>query len=293
MRYPIAAAALLASLSLGHAPALADDMNVSVRSGHEVRTCEDLEVKFDGRPAATAVDQLTAPGAQKLTVHGSRNGGVYVFGEARQDFSISVCKAAAPASAGGSASALDQVRASLSGGTLSAAGPGSDGWVVYFIINAPAQANLDLDVTNGPLHVAHVTGATTARSQNGPIRLLDVGGRVSARAENGPIAYEGGSGTIELDVQNGPLAVRLAGSKWADGSLTATAQNGPVKLQVPRGFGSGVRVRSSPHSPWKCQGCDDGRRTWDDSSRSVELGSGPVAVTLSTVNGPVAVDMTR
>ena len=289
MRYPIATAALLASLSLGQAPAFADDMNVSVRSGHEVRTCGDLEVTFDGRPAVTAVDQLTAPGAQKLTVHGSRNGGVYLFGGARQDFSISVCKAAA----GGSASALDQVKASLSGGTLTASGPGSEGWVVYFIIDAPAQADLDLDVTNGPLHVAHVTGAMTARSQNGPIRLLDVGGRVSARTQNGPLAYEGRSGTIQLEVENGPLAVRLAGSKWADGSLTATAQNGPVKLQVPRGFASGVRVRSSPHSPWKCQGCDDGRRTWDDSSRSVELGSGPVAVTLSTVNGPVAVDMTR
>ena len=289
MRYPIATAALLASLSLGQAPAFADDMNVSVRSGHEVRTCGDLEVTFDGRPAVTAVDQLTAPAAQKLTVHGSRNGGVYILGETRQDFSISVCKAAA----GGSASALDQVKASLSGGTLTASGPGSEGWVVYFIIDAPAQADLDLDVTNGPLHVAHVTGAMTARSQNGPIRLLDVGGRVSARTQNGPLAYEGGSGTIELEVQNGPLAVRLSGSKWADGSLTATAQNGPVKLQVPRGFASGVRVRSSPHSPWKCQGCDDGRRTWDDSSRSVELGSGPVAVTLSTVNGPVAVDMTR
>jgi len=289
MRYPIATAALLASLSLGQAPAFADDMNVSVRSGHEVRTCGDLEVTFDGRPAVTAVDQLTAPAAQKLTVHGSRNGGVYLFGGARQDFSISVCKAAA----GGSASALDQVKASLSGGTLTASGPGSEGWVVYFIIDAPAQADLDLDVTNGPLHVAHVTGAMTARSQNGPIRLLDVGGRVSARTQNGPLAYEGRSGTIQLEVENGPLAVRLAGSKWADGSLTATAQNGPVKLQVPRGFASGVRVRSSPHSPWKCQGCDDGRRTWDDSSRSVELGSGPVAVTLSTVNGPVAVDMTR
>ena len=115
---------------------------------------------------------------------------------------------------------------------------------------------------------------------------------MSARTENGPIAYEGGSGTIDLEAQNGPLAVRLAGSKWADGSLTARAQNGPVKLQVPRGFASGVRVRSSQHSPWKCQGCD-GRRTWDDASRSVEFGSGPVAVTLSTVNGPVAVDMTR
>jgi hypothetical protein len=293
MRYPIAAAAVLASLALAQRPAAAHDMNVSVRTGHEVRTCEDLDVTFDGRPAVTAVDRLTAPGAQKLTVKGSRNGGVYVFGGARTDFAISVCKAAAPAAAGGSASSLDQVRAGVSGGTLTATGPGSDGWVVYFIIDAPTRADLDLDVTNGPMHVAHISGTTTARGQNGPIKLLDVTGRVSARTENGPIAYEGGSGTVDLQAQNGPLAVRLSGSTWADGSLTATAQNGPVNLRVPRGFASGVRVRTSQHSPFNCRGCDGGRRTWDDSSRSVELGSGPVAVTLSTVNGPVAVDMTK
>jgi hypothetical protein len=292
MRYPTAAAALLASLTLAPRPASADDMNVSVRNGHEVRTCEDLEVTFDHRPAVTAVEHLTAPGAQKLTVHASRNGGVYVFGGARQDFAISACKAAAPGSTGGSGS-LEQVRASVSGGTLTATGPGSDGWIVYFIIDAPTKADLDLDVTNGPIQVAQIAGAMTARAQNGPINLLEVSGRVSARTENGPIAYEGGSGTIDLQAQNGPVAVRLTGSKWADGSLTAKAQNGPVNLRVPRGFASGVSVRSSEHSPWMCKGCDDGRRTWNDSSRSVELGSGPVAVTLSTENGPVAVDMTK
>lgn len=292
MHYPIAAA-LLASLPLVQRPASAHDMKVSVRTGHEVRTCADLEVTFDDRPAVTAAEHLTAPRAQKLTVQATHNGGVYVFGGTRPDFAISACKAAAPASAGGSASSLEQVRASLVGGTLTATGPASGGWVVYFIIDAPAQADLDLEASNGPIHVAQIAGATTARAQNGPIKLLNVSGRVSARTENGPIAYEGGGGTIELTAQNGPLAVRLTGSKWATGSLTATAQNGPVKLRVPRGFTSGVRVRSSQHSPWKCQGCDDGRRTWDDSSRSIELGSGPVAVTLSTVNGPVAVDLMK
>jgi hypothetical protein len=292
MPYPIATAALLASLTLVPRSASAQDMRVSVRDGHEVRTCADLEVTFDHRPAVTAVDHLTAPGAQKLTVHASHNGGVYVFGGARPDFAISACKAAAP-SAGGGAGALEQVHASLNGGTLTAAGPGSDGWIVYFIIDAPTKADLDLEASNGPIHVAQITGATTARAQNGPINLVGVSGHVSARTENGPIAYEGGSGTVELTAQNGPVAVRLAGSKWADGSLTASAQNGPVHLQAPRGFASGVRVRSSQHSPWACQGCDDGRRTWDGSSRSVEFGSGPVAVTLSTVNGPVAVDLTK
>src|SRR5690349_5685093 len=86
MRHPIAAAALLVSLPFAPRPAAADGMNVSVRSGETVRTCDDLDVTFDGRPAATAVDRLTAPGAQKLTVHASRNGGVYVFGGSRSDF---------------------------------------------------------------------------------------------------------------------------------------------------------------------------------------------------------------
>lgn len=290
MRYSIAAAVVLASVALVDRPAAAEGMNVSIRGDREVRTCDDLTVTFDGRPAIIAVDTLTAPGGQKLTVHGSRNGGVYVFGEARQDFGIMVCKAAAPS---GGADALAQVRASLSGGTVSATGPSTDRWVVYFIVNAPTRADLDLDVVNGPMHIARITGTTNVRAQNGPIKLLDVSGRVTARTENGPMSFEGGSGTIELEAQNGPLSVRLAGSKWADGSLTAAAKNGPVHLQVPRGFASGVRVKSSEHSPWKCSGCDGGRRSWDDSSRSVELGSGPVAVTLSTVNGPVAVDMTR
>ena len=44
MRQSIAAAALLASLPLGLRPALAQNLNVSVRSGHDVRTCDDLEV---------------------------------------------------------------------------------------------------------------------------------------------------------------------------------------------------------------------------------------------------------
>jgi len=286
-----AAAALLAPLTLVPRPALAhDNVSVQVRHGHEVRTCDDLEVTFDDRPAVTAVDRLTAPGAQKLTVHASRNGGLYVFGGSRTDFAISVCKAAAPSAGDG---VLQQLKATLSGGTLTATGPGSDGWIVYFIIEGPAKADLDLEATNGPIQAAQITGSITVRAQNGPIKLAGVSGHVSASAQNGPIAYEGGSGTVQLTVQNGPLAVKLAGDKWADGALTATAQNGPVHLQAPRGFASGVRVRSSEHSPWKCDGCEGGRRTWDDSSRSVEFGTGPVAVTLSTVNGPVKVDLTK
>jgi hypothetical protein len=287
MRHTVTTAVLLTALSFVPASASADGMRVSVRPGQEVRTCDDLEVSFDGRAAVRSVDRLTAPGAQKLAVQAARNGGVYVWGGSRSEFAITVCKAAAHQAS------LDHLRAGLGGGTLTATGPASSDWVVYFIVDAPARASIELESTNGPLQVAHVTGSTTARAKNGPIKLLDVSGRVSAKAENGPIAYDGASGTVELATENGPLAVRLAVDKWADGTLTASAQNGPVKLQVPPAFASGVRVRSSQHSPWNCRGCGNARRTWDDGSRSIEFGSGPVAVTLSTVNGPVAVDQSR
>ena len=156
MRYPIAAAALLASVALVQRPAAADDMNVSVRSNHDVRSCDDLDITFDDRPAIRGVDQLTAPGTQKLSVQSQQNGGVYVFGEARTDFAISACKAV---SASRGASALDKVRATVDGGRLSATGPGSDGWIVYFIVHAPTKADLDLNANNGPIHVAHVNSS--------------------------------------------------------------------------------------------------------------------------------------
>ena len=66
-----------------------------------------------------------------------------------------------------------------------------------------------------------------------------------------------------------------------------------MKVEVPRDFRSGVRVSSSNFSPWKCEACASGKRDWNDQSRSIEIGSGPVAVTVSTVNGPVAVDWSR
>ena len=131
-----------------------------------------------------------------------------------------------------------------------------------------------------------------ARTTNGPINLANVSGTVTARAQNGPVKFVGSTGAVDLETQNGPIGVRLDGERWTTGSLTAHAQNGPVKVEVPQNFASGVRVESSTHAPWKCRGtaCESAKRSWDDGSRWIELGRGPVAVRVATVNGPVAVD---
>ena len=93
-----------------------------------------------------------------------------------------------------------------------------------------------------------------------------------------------------METSNGPISVKLDGQRW-DGRLTARAQNGPLTLSVPSGYQSGVEISSSFHSPWSCQveACRNGNRDWDERSRSLRIGSDPVVVKLTTVNGPVTI----
>ena len=111
-----------------------------------------------------------------------------------------------------------------------------------------------------------------------------------ARAQNGPISVTGSRGEFDIETSNGPIDVRLSGRRW-DGHLTARASNGPLSLRVPAGYQSGVEVTSSNHSPWSCRAsaCAGGNRDRDERTRSLRLGTDPVVVRLSTVNGPVTV----
>jgi hypothetical protein len=265
--------------------------NISTRSmSDDVRQCNDLRIEFDDEPAATAEETVSVPaGATVLTVRPPQNGGVYVAGSGRSDFAVTTCKAVAPgANARGQ---LDAMHTTVSRGTVSTSGASSDDTVVFYIVEAPAGGALDLSAHNGPISVREFSGRSTLRTQNGPVSLKNVSGQVNAFAQNGPIHFQGSHGTIELETQNGPIGVDLAGTQWTDGSLRARAQNGPAQLKVPDGFTSGVRVESSNHSPWSCDGagCGRARKDWDADSRSFELGEGPVVVRVSTVNGPVQV----
>jgi len=134
-------------------------------------------------------------------------------------------------------------------------------------------------------------GTAAANAVNVPISVNEPSGTYNIETQNGPISLDGGSGTIKLNAENGPVSVRLRGSIW-DGNIDARTQNGPVTLRIPSNFRSGVVVESEGHGPVSCraEACRQARRTWDDEdSRKIELGSGPTAVRMSTVNGPVSV----
>jgi hypothetical protein len=285
---PIALAALLLSLS----PALAtagwgrQGLNVSTHGGAPMR-CGDLEVTIDGRPAAVAEQAMSfAPAAgQAFRVRAARNSGISVEAADRRDVAVLACKAASDGSD------LDRIRVTFEDGLLGASGPAGDSWVAYFLIEVPRGSAIDVEAGNGPIWLGRLTGKVTARSQNGPISLKDCAGSVDAQAENGPIGVTGSAGDIRVRTQNGPISVRLSGISWDGRGLDARAVNGPVSLRIPEGYRSGALVASAGRSPFRCKGgaCRQANRTWDDDGNRIELGSGPLAVRLSTVNGPVSV----
>ena len=156
-------------------------------------------------------------------------------------------------------------------------------------------ARVDLEAGNGPISVRDFDGVLTAHAQNGPLALKNVSGEVDASTSNGPISVSGSSGTMKLAASNGPLTIGLDGTGWVGGGLEAATKNGPLTLKIPRGYGSSVVVEKRGRGPISCraEGCgrvaDLDARDWSDEPQTIELGSGPAAVRLSTVNGPVTI----
>ena len=264
-------------------------VNITTRSEDVVRACSDVEIEFHGYQTARSESSLSVPGTS-LRVRAPQNGGISVQGEERKDFAVTACKAAGADGDADAERMLQQISVTASGDELIVNGPKDDRWVVYLVILAPRNANMDLSASNGPIGISDVAGKLTLRTTNGPISLARIAGQVEAEAVNGPISFSGNSGSLRLNAQNGPITVDLTGSSWEGGSLEASTQNGPLTLRVPNGFQSGVEVEASNHSPFSCQAsqCKSAMKDWDDDHRRIAFGGSPV-VKLSTVNGPVTV----
>lgn len=268
--------------------ASAHGRNVNVRhSGRPLESCSQLEIKFDHRPAARAEEERTIPRSSisVLQVPGVESGGVEVLGWDRDDYSVTACKAAEDARL------LPQISMNVQGGRVTVKGPDSQDWMVYLIVRAPKGAVMDLEAHNGPIGLHSVNGKISARAVNGPIEMKNCSGEINVETQNGPIEWSGGSGKVRLRAQNGPLNVKLTGTRWEGGTLEGDTHNGPLNLQVPENYSSGVRVDASEHSPVSCHAaaCKQALRTWEYPSR-IEFGKGTPVVRLSTVNGPVEIE---
>ena len=267
----------------------------------EAADCSRYQASFGKDEVAYTVQRASVPAAgARLDVEPGQNGGIRVERGAGTEYSITACIAAGGETTADAQRAAEAVRIQIDGNRVRVANATELRHAsVHLIIEAPAGAQIDAKTTNGPISIHEVDGSFTARATNGPIALTNVSGAVRAAAANGPISVSGSGGNLDVETQNGPISINLQGTQWA-GELNARAQNGPLTVRVADNFTSGVEISSSRRSPWNCRiaACrsdvtNPGMANDDRGTRTVNVGSGPVVVKLSTVNGPVTLDSAR
>lgn len=293
----VAIAGLLALAALGIVPS-PESPAQGRRVSLEAADCSQINMMFGDYEVARAEQHGTVPmSAGTLDIRPESNGGVQIQRGTGSTYGITACIGAGARRVAEAQAAADGVRLVIEGNRVRVTGAnfGSrsiQSWSVQIIVTAPQGASIDVETSNGPIGVTGFSGTLAARASNGPISLDDTTGSIRARASNGPISITGSSGEFDIETANGPISVRLAGRRW-DGHLDARASNGPLTVRVPSDYQSGVEITSSNHSPWSCRAaaCRSGygNRDWDDRTRSLRIGTDPVVVRLSTVNGPVTV----
>lgn len=246
---------------------------------------DDMETYF-------AQEQFTVPmSGSQLQVRAAENGGIKLIKGSGSNYEVTVCKYAGADSQSEGDQVLKQIVANHTATAISVSGPQGADWSASLIIRVPDRANVKASAHNGPLSARRVSGTFDLDTVNGPISVKEVSGKVNASAQNGPISFNGNSGEYELGTENGPISIELLGNSWETGKLDAHANNGPVSLRLPKGYQSGVVLRSDGHSPMSCSAdvCNEARKTWDDNGKKIEFGSSNPVINISTHNGPVSV----
>lgn len=292
--FKLIAAALMALASTMAMPGSHGNITVTAdgTGNDEMTSCADIEMYFNHGKAVRDQEELALGNVNALDLVAARNGGIRVHGWNQPRYAVTVCKMAALAST------LSDLHVSVNGNKVTASGPDSSDWTIFYLVNVPENATLTVNAANGPVSLHHVNGTVDAHSANGPLSLKDVNGTVHVTATNGPISYSGSSGTVSLAATNGPISVKLDGSRW-DGTLEGRTQNGPLSLKLPRNFQSGVTLTAEGRGPISCKAVACGGRRHimadedDESPRHLTFGSGAQAISLTTVNGPVSVKETE
>jgi hypothetical protein len=268
------------------------DRSVSIGQDDDVTSCDQLNIRFDQRPAAVEPQEFkVAKDATKpLRVVTEFHGGIVLYGGTQDRYTVKACKAAVNSDNG--RKLLQQIKVAVGNGEVKVDGPAaSEDWLVYFIIEAPKDANVHLTAVNAPISIRGFSGRALARTTNGPIAVKGSTGMIDAKAVNGPVAFRGSSGDVTLRAENGPIDIEIESARWQGAKLDAHTENGPVQLHLPVKFESAALVETSAHSPFQCraEACGSAKRTWDDNSRRIEFGGSSPVVKVSNVNGPVSI----
>ena len=270
------------------------NFNININGG-DAESCGALKVSSNNGQIAQVNESLTLrrSEASLLEMNASERGHITVRGWDRGEYSIETCKIAAAETSAMADQIARGISVSRTAGRISFNGPSADNadWLAYFIIHAPKDANLDLETRNGPIAVRDMNSTIKLRAVNGPIAIHNSAGNIEAHTTNGPIAFEGSAGDVHLIAQNGPISVKLLNDTWNGNQLEARTINGPLALEVPDTFLSGLRVETSGHAPMSCSAapCRNAFTDLSSNTKVLHMNGSSGTVRISTENGPVSI----
>jgi hypothetical protein len=158
--------------------------------------------------------------------------------------------------------------------------PDSDGWFlgfarcdcrVDFTVSVPRGAELDgIEMVNGDIEIAGVTGEVRAENVNGDVIIRGAGSRVEASTVNGGIE-------VALDALD------------ARGLVDLDSVNGRVVLSLPAGSGADIRAESVNGGIRTDFGLKEKRHRYVGSELEGTIGDGSARVRIETVNGSIAI----
>ena len=274
------------------------NFNININGG-DAESCAALRVSSNNGQIAQVNESLTLRRAEAalLEMNAPDRGHITVRGWDRGEYSIETCKIAAAETNAVADQIARGISVSHSAGRLSFSGPSVDNadWLVYFIIHAPKDANLDFETRNGPIAVRDMNSTIKLRAVNGPIAIRNSTGNIEVHTTNGPIAFEGSSGDDHLIAQNGPIAVKLVNDTWNGNQLEARTINGPLALELPDTFLSGLRVETSGHAPMSCSAalCRNAFTDLSSNTKVLHMNGSSGTVRVSTENGPVSIHSSK
>jgi DUF4097 and DUF4098 domain-containing protein YvlB len=121
---------------------------------------------------------------------------------------------------------------------------------VSFEVTVPAQADIEVDTSNGAITIRGIEGQFNLDTSNGAIYLSDLIGVVDADTSNGAIDVDGFSGVIDLETSNGAIdiedveadvnartsngRIHFSGILVGDSHQLRTS-NGAIEVKVPLG----------------------------------------------------------
>jgi hypothetical protein len=188
-------------------PVVAPAQSGLVDNQERTLRCEDQN-QDSGRVERCEVHEQTLASTGSLRVNAGANGGVHIKGWSRSGLLVRYKVEAWSHSLTDAQALFSGVQVHATAGDVAATGPVTDGdrgWSVSYEVFVPHQTGLDLQATNGGVHVSDVAGAMNLQTVNGGLHLSRVNGAVTASTVNGGVHVD------------------LIGDRWEGRGLEATS----------------------------------------------------------------------